>query len=113
MAMKDWLQRLQPLQIYLVLTLSIVYFLVQLFLSHITHALTLLVASYHMLCNIIALTGCIITIKVRTVSVLSINSSKFTPRLILVAEKRMFIGCVIGGTASEEAGVERRFHGNL
>lgn len=64
MPMKDWLQRLQPLQIYVVLTLSILYFVVQLFLSHITHALTLLVASYHMLCNIIALTGCIITIKV-------------------------------------------------
>lgn len=64
MSMKDWLQRLQPFQIYIVLTLSIVYFLVQLFLSHITHALTLLVASYHMLCNIIALTGSILTIKV-------------------------------------------------
>lgn len=64
MAMKDFLQRFQPVQIYIVLVLSIVYFLVQLFLSHITHALTLLVDSYHMLCNIIALSGCLMTIKV-------------------------------------------------
>lgn len=64
MAMKELLYRLQPVQIYIVLTLSILYFLMQLFLSHITHALTLLVASYHMLCNIVALSGCIMTIKV-------------------------------------------------
>lgn len=63
--MKELLYRLQPVQIYIVLALSIVYFLMQLFLSHITHALTLLVDSYHMLCNIVALSGCIITIKVR------------------------------------------------
>uniref|UniRef100_A0A1A9ZEA7 Zinc transporter 1 n=1 Tax=Glossina pallidipes TaxID=7398 RepID=A0A1A9ZEA7_GLOPL len=36
---------------------------VQLILSHITHALTLLMASYHMLCNIFALAGSIVTIK--------------------------------------------------
>lgn len=64
MAMKDLLYRLRPVQIYIVLMLSIVYFLVQLYLSQITHALTLLVNSYHMLCNIVALSGCIITIKV-------------------------------------------------
>lgn len=63
--MKDLLYQLQPVQLYIVLVLSIIYFLVQLYLSHITHALTLLVDSYHMLCNIIALSGCIITIKVR------------------------------------------------
>lgn len=65
MAMKEFLHRLQPVQIHIVLALSVAYFVVQLFLSHITHALTLLVASYHMLCNIVALTGSIITIKVR------------------------------------------------
>ncbi|XP_059607689.1 uncharacterized protein LOC132255608 [Phlebotomus argentipes] len=63
MGLKDFVHRLEPVQLYVVLILSIVYFLVQLFFSHITHALTLLVNSYHMLCNIIALTGCIITIK--------------------------------------------------
>ncbi|XP_055312370.1 proton-coupled zinc antiporter SLC30A1 [Sitodiplosis mosellana] len=65
MAMKELLYRMQPMQIYIVLALSIVYFLMQLFLSHITHSLTLLVASYHMLCNIVALSGCIVTIKQR------------------------------------------------
>ncbi|XP_053685677.1 zinc transporter 10 [Sabethes cyaneus] len=63
MPMKEWIYRLQPVQLYIVLVLSIVYFLVQLFLSHISHALVLLVDSYHMLCNIIALTGYILTIK--------------------------------------------------
>lgn len=62
--MKEWIYRLQPVQLYIVLALSSVYFLVQLFLSHVSHSLVLLVASYHMLCNIIALTGCILTIKV-------------------------------------------------
>lgn len=66
MAMKDWLLRFQPFQLYIILILSIAYFLVQLFMSHITHALTLLIDSYHMLCNIIALSGCILTLKVST-----------------------------------------------
>lgn len=64
MAMKELFYRLRPFQIYIVLALSIIYFFVQLFLSHVTHALTLLVDSYHMLCNIVALSGCITTIKV-------------------------------------------------
>ncbi|XP_052889686.1 proton-coupled zinc antiporter SLC30A1 [Anopheles moucheti] len=63
MPMKEWIYQLQPVQLYIVLALSSVYFLVQLFLSHVSHSLVLLVASYHMLCNIIALTGCIWTIK--------------------------------------------------
>lgn len=61
--MKEWIYRLQPFQLYIVLILSILYLMVQLFLSHISHSLVLLVASYHMLCNIIALSGCILTIK--------------------------------------------------
>lgn len=67
MAMKDLLYRLKPFQIYTVLVLSIAYFLVQLLLSHTTHALTLLVDAYHMLCNIVALSGCIMTIKVNII----------------------------------------------
>lgn len=63
MPMKDWIHRLQPVQLYIVLVLSILYFSVQLFLSHISHALVLLVSSYHMLCNILTLIGCIYTIK--------------------------------------------------
>lgn len=62
--MKEWVQRFQPVQLYLMLALTIAFFLAELVVSHVTHALTLLMDSYHMLCNIIALTGCIITIKV-------------------------------------------------
>ncbi|XP_069680429.1 calcium/manganese antiporter SLC30A10 isoform X2 [Periplaneta americana] len=63
MAMKKWFRHLQPVQLYLLLGLTALFFLVQLVMSHMTHALTLLVDSYHMLCNLIALVGCIITIK--------------------------------------------------
>ncbi|XP_058066571.1 calcium/manganese antiporter SLC30A10 [Anopheles bellator] len=63
MPMKEWIYQLQPVQLYIVLALSTVYFAVQLFVSHISHSLVLLVNSYHMMCNIIALTGCILTIK--------------------------------------------------
>ena len=48
------------------LGLTIFFFLVQLIMSHMTHALTLLVDSYHMFCNVIALVGSIITIKVNS-----------------------------------------------
>jgi len=61
---KDILQRCKPIPLYTVLVLSICYFVLQLILSHLTHGLTLLMASHHMLCNIFALGGCIITIKV-------------------------------------------------
>ncbi|XP_075163914.1 zinc transporter 77C [Haematobia irritans] len=63
MPIKNFLSRFQPIPLYIVLFLSICYFSVQLILSHLTHALTLLMASYHMLCNILALAGSIITIK--------------------------------------------------
>ncbi|PSN55375.1 hypothetical protein C0J52_01823 [Blattella germanica] len=63
MAVKEWFRQLQPVQLYLMLGLTMLFFLVQLVMSHMTHALTLLVDAYHTLCNLIALTGCIITIK--------------------------------------------------
>uniref|UniRef100_A0A1I8M442 Zinc transporter 1 n=1 Tax=Musca domestica TaxID=7370 RepID=A0A1I8M442_MUSDO len=59
----SFLNRFQPAPLYIVLFLSICYFSVQLILSHLTHALTLLMASYHMLCNILALAGSLVTIK--------------------------------------------------
>jgi len=46
------------------LSLSLMLCLAQLVISHMTHSLTLLVATYHMLYNIVALVGCIATIKV-------------------------------------------------
>lgn len=64
MPIKNLLNRFQPVPLYIVLILSICYFSVQLILSHFSHALTLLMASYHMLCNIFALAGSIVTIKV-------------------------------------------------
>ncbi|XP_012264989.2 zinc/cadmium resistance protein [Athalia rosae] len=63
MAVKEWFRRLQPMQLYLVLFLTSAFFAVELITSHLTHALTLLVNAYHMLCNIIALIGCIASIK--------------------------------------------------
>uniref|UniRef100_A0A1I8NTD3 Zinc transporter 1 n=1 Tax=Stomoxys calcitrans TaxID=35570 RepID=A0A1I8NTD3_STOCA len=63
MPIKNFLNPFQPIPLYIVLFLSICYFSVQLLLSHLTRALTLLMASYHMLCNILALAGSIITIR--------------------------------------------------
>ncbi|XP_055908108.1 calcium/manganese antiporter SLC30A10 [Eupeodes corollae] len=63
MAIKDILHQCRPVQLYVVLFLSICYFSLQMVLSHMTHGLTLLMSSYHMLCNIFALTGCLITMK--------------------------------------------------
>ncbi len=44
---------------------SVGLFLAQIVMSHVSHSLTLLVAAYHMLYNILSLLGCIATIKVR------------------------------------------------
>ncbi|CRK92631.1 CLUMA_CG006173, isoform A [Clunio marinus] len=63
MPMKELFHRLQPIQVYVVLVLSILYFMVQMFISQKSQSITLLVHAYHMLCNIIALSGCIITLK--------------------------------------------------
>nr|XP_018908053.1 PREDICTED: zinc transporter 1 isoform X1 [Bemisia tabaci] len=66
MVMKKWFRSLQPVQLYVILTITLFFFLVQLVVSHLTHALTLLVDAYHVLCNLIALFGCIITLKYGT-----------------------------------------------
>ncbi|XP_012350057.1 zinc transporter 1 isoform X1 [Apis florea] len=63
MAVKEWFRRLQPVQLYLVLFFTTAFFLVEIVASHVTHSLTLLLNAYHMLCNIIALVGCIASIK--------------------------------------------------
>ncbi|XP_065201708.1 calcium/manganese antiporter SLC30A10 [Planococcus citri] len=63
MALKQWMKKFQPLSLYIVLTLTMFYFLLQLVVSYITHALTLTIDSYLVLCNLIALFGCIITVK--------------------------------------------------
>ncbi|CAH0560222.1 unnamed protein product [Brassicogethes aeneus] len=63
MSVKEWFRQLQPVQLYVILTITILFFIVELVVSHITHSLTLLMDSYQMLCNIFALTGCLISIK--------------------------------------------------
>ncbi|XP_046403688.1 zinc transporter 1 isoform X2 [Ischnura elegans] len=63
MAVKDLFRRMRPVQLYVMLALTVLFFLAELVVSHVTHALTLLVDSYHMLCNLIALLGCIATVK--------------------------------------------------
>lgn len=64
MPMKEILYKFQPFQLYLVLTITCLYFLIQLILSQTTHSITLLVACYQSLCNVIALTGNLLTRKV-------------------------------------------------
>lgn len=66
MPMKDWMRKFLPMQLYVILILTLIFFVTELVVAHLTHALTLLMDSYHTLCNIIALSGCIITVKVTT-----------------------------------------------
>ncbi|KAH1019768.1 hypothetical protein HUJ04_009543 [Dendroctonus ponderosae] len=63
MPVKEFIRKLKPVQLYVVLALTVLFFAIELVVSHLTHALTLLMDSYHMLCNILALAGCITTIK--------------------------------------------------
>ncbi|XP_063988567.1 proton-coupled zinc antiporter SLC30A1 isoform X2 [Diachasmimorpha longicaudata] len=63
MAVKEWFRRLQPVQLYLVLFFTTAFFIVEIIASHVTHSLTLLLNAYHMLCNIVALLGCIVSLK--------------------------------------------------
>ncbi|XP_057340702.1 uncharacterized protein LOC130677843 [Microplitis mediator] len=63
MAVKEWFRQLQPVQLYLVLFFTTTFFIVEIITSHVTHSLTLLLNAYHMLCNIVALVGCIASIK--------------------------------------------------
>ncbi|XP_066591740.1 proton-coupled zinc antiporter SLC30A1 [Prorops nasuta] len=63
MAVKEWFRRLQPVQLYLVLFFTVAFFVVEIVASHVTHSLTLLLNAYHMMCNIIAIVGCIASIK--------------------------------------------------
>ncbi|CAG5077811.1 Similar to Slc30a1: Zinc transporter 1 (Rattus norvegicus) [Cotesia congregata] len=63
MAVKEWFRQLQPVQLYLVLFFTSTFFIIEIIASHVTHSLTLLLNAYHMLCNIVALVGCIASVK--------------------------------------------------
>nr|CAD7199861.1 unnamed protein product [Timema douglasi] len=78
MTMKEWVHQMRSLQLYVMLFLSTVFLVVELLLSHMTHALTLLVDSYHMMCSLIALMGCIIAIKYGSASSNSEQEDNFS-----------------------------------
>lgn len=64
MAMKECFRNLQPVQIYIVLFFTVIFVVIEIIAEYFTHSLTLLINAYHMVCNIIALIGCITSIKV-------------------------------------------------
>lgn len=64
MSVKKLFNVFNPLQVHIVILLTLSYFLVQLVFSHITHALTLLVDSYHVLCKLIFMFGSVLCIEV-------------------------------------------------
>ncbi|XP_033331798.2 proton-coupled zinc antiporter SLC30A1 [Megalopta genalis] len=84
MAVKEWFRRLQPVQLYLLLFFTTAFFLVEIIASHVTHSLTLLLNAYHMLCNIIALAGCIASIKYSHRQNGSSNSSSLRNSVICI-----------------------------
>lgn len=49
---------------YCILAISVMYFIAQLVVAHISHSLVLQVDAYHMLYNILSLITCIVTIRV-------------------------------------------------
>ncbi|XP_025411086.1 zinc transporter ZitB isoform X2 [Sipha flava] len=63
MSIKKVLRAINPHPVHEVILLTLCFFLVQLVFSHITHALTLLVDSYHVLCKLIYLIGTVLSIK--------------------------------------------------
>ncbi|XP_035733756.1 zinc homeostasis factor 1-like isoform X1 [Vespa mandarinia] len=63
MPVKEWFRKLQPVQLYLVVFFTVAFFIIEMVASHVTHSLTLLLNAYHMLCNIIATLGCLVSIK--------------------------------------------------
>ncbi|XP_033216826.1 zinc transporter 1 isoform X2 [Belonocnema kinseyi] len=63
MAVKEWFRKLQPVKLYMILFSTFTFFFIELVVSYVTHSLTLLLNAYHMLCNIIALVGCVASTK--------------------------------------------------
>lgn len=65
MPLKEIFRKYHPLQIYIVLILTVFYFCIQLIVSRFSHSLTLLMDSYHVFCNVFALIGCIYSFKIQ------------------------------------------------
>lgn len=64
MTVKEWIVTLKPVQLYIIMFTTLTFFIIEMSASYITHSLTLLLHSYYMLCNIIALTGYLASTKV-------------------------------------------------
>ncbi|KAG7204955.1 hypothetical protein KM043_005342 [Ampulex compressa] len=109
MAMKEWFRRLQPVQLYLVLFFTTAFFLVEIAASHVTHSLTLLLNAYHMLCNIIALVGCIASIKYshrETYSPISTRSSLMNSAICINGDERGSVNSL--STKNKQSRSDRR-----
>lgn len=76
MSIKKFLHVINPHPVHEVIVLTLCFFLVQLVFSHITHALTLLVDSYHVLCKLIYLLGTVLSIKVMITRVIPFYVSR-------------------------------------
>ncbi|KAF7991682.1 hypothetical protein HCN44_010483 [Aphidius gifuensis] len=63
MTVKEWVRQLQPVQLYIVLFFTVAFLAIEITVSGTTHSNTLLLNAYHMICNVIALGGCILSIK--------------------------------------------------
>lgn len=67
MTVKEWVRQLQPVQLYIVLFFTVAFLAIEITVSGTTHSSTLLLNAYHMICNVIALGGCILSIKVKKI----------------------------------------------
>lgn len=63
MTVKEWVRQLHPAQLYIVLFFTLAFLAIEIPISRTTHSSTLLLNAYHMICNVIALVGCILSIK--------------------------------------------------
>ncbi|XP_032668233.1 zinc transporter 1 isoform X2 [Odontomachus brunneus] len=107
MAVKEWFRRLQPVQLYLVLFFTMTFFLIEIIASHVTHSLTLLLNAYHMLCNIVALVGCIASIKYTYREKYNSNSSSLRNSVICINGEEQ--GSVTSlSTKTKESSSDRR-----
>lgn len=70
MAVKEWIVQLKPVQLYIIMFTTSIFFIVEMTASYITHSLTLLLHSYYMLCNIIAFIGYIASSKASIIYIL-------------------------------------------
>ncbi|XP_051170574.1 zinc transporter 1 [Leptopilina boulardi] len=91
MTVKEWIVTLKPVQLYIIMFTTLTFFIIEMSASYITHSLTLLLHSYYMLCNIIALTGYLASTK-KSSSDRQIRSTFGWARIDIVT---MLVCCVL------------------